>query len=113
LIVVAQELCETDDKGNNVKAHFDARNTKSLKVICRRLNRVFMNYTLIKRHSSPDIDFMYLVTIKKERRHDPNYWIVLYNGKTNEIHEVSRFSIDNYLNFKLLYNAGNDQMFVV
>ena len=89
LIVVQQEFCETDVNGRRVQIAADTRNgVKTIQVNVKRMYRIFCNYTHIRQHASPEVDYMYLITIKKERRENPEYFMVLFDGRSNGIVEV-------------------------
>ena len=92
MLALAQDLCETDGNGNKVRIVEDKKNgIQTFRTVVKRVHRVFVNYTHIRQHRSPNIDYMHLVMIKKERRAAPSYTMVLYNGQKQEICEVSRF----------------------
>jgi len=93
---VTQELCETDKDGKHVRLMDYKRNgTNEFKITTKKLQRVYMHYTYIRKHSSPSVDYMYLVAIKKERRSNPAYVMVLFNGITLEVSEVSKLHCDS------------------
>ena len=94
MLALAQDLCETDEIGNKVRVADDKRNgVQAFRTVVKRVHRVFMNYTHIKQYRSQDIDYMYLITIKKERRSNPTYTMVVYDGQKIEIREVSLLNI--------------------
>lgn len=89
MIAISQEVAETDDHGKTIRVIDDSRSgSKVLKVVTKRIRRVFMNYTLIKRHETLQEDASFLVSIKKERRARPQYIMVVCNAQTNTIQEV-------------------------
>ena len=63
------------------------------KLITRRIQRVFMNFSLVKNTFEPECDSKYLVYIKKARDPNPIYIMVLYDGKQDHLRQISEVMI--------------------